>query len=150
MKGKEEWCKDCVIIEAMKKEAITKDKVWKIFSRYIRLRDCLEFTGMLEMGQCVTCMRSFPYSELQAGHFLPGRHNSVLFDERNCHSQCEHCNNLPKGNPVPYRRFMLAVYGQAVIDELEYLDRQPKQLKNYQLLELYEQYSEKVKHLETL
>lgn len=32
--------------------AAEKKKTWKVFSEYIRLRDCLETTGREDMGKC--------------------------------------------------------------------------------------------------
>jgi hypothetical protein len=68
-----------------------------------------------------------PYQELQAGHFIPGRHNSVIYDERNVHPQCYACNVMMHSNPIKYFRFMQQTYGDEVIEELERIDRQMKQ-----------------------
>jgi hypothetical protein len=68
-----------------------KKKCWKEFSAYIRLRDCLETTGKTTEGLCYTCGRVYPNGKvggLQAGHFIPGRHNSILFDFDMVKSQC--------------------------------------------------------------
>jgi len=65
-----------------------KRKVWKLFSEYIRLRDCLETTGLKDYGKCITCSKIIPRTLLQAGHFIPGRHNANLFSEEGCHAQC--------------------------------------------------------------
>ncbi len=67
---------------------LAKAKAWKAFSIYIRTRDCLRFSGDPELGKCVTCNKAFPFKSLQAGHFISGRTNSVLFDERLVYSQC--------------------------------------------------------------
>jgi hypothetical protein len=113
-----------------------KKKCWDLFSEVIRYRDCQEEGNY---GQCITCGERKHFSELQAGHFIPGRHNSVLFDLRNCHSQCMRCNVFLKGNPIKYYRFMLDVYGKDVIDELDKLDGETKQFKVWQLKEQYDQ-----------
>lgn len=79
---------------------------------------------------------------MQAGHFIPGRHNSIVYDERNINGQCYRCNCMLKGNMVKYYKFMLAKYGQDVIDELEELDKQNRQIsiEEYeQLIILYKQ-----------
>jgi hypothetical protein len=111
-----------------------KKKCWDLFSQIVRYRDC----GVDMYGNCCTCGTKKHFSELQAGHFIPGRHNSVLFDMRNCHAQCMQCNVLLKGNMVRYYRFMRERYGQEVIDELERLDSETRQFKVFQLKELYE------------
>ena len=92
--------------------------LWKIFSQYIRLRDCIKTLGAVDRGKCVTCGRIYPFKKLQAGHFVPGRTRAVLFDERCVHAQCYRCNVVLEGNWPPYYRFMQQEYGQKIIEEL--------------------------------
>ena len=116
--------------------------LWKIFSQYIRLRDCIKSLGAVDRGKCVTCGRIYPFKKLQAGHFVPGRTRAVLFDERCVHAQCFLCNMKPDHTDVvlfddsdthaqcyrcnhklsgawpAYYRFMQQEYGQAVVEEL--------------------------------
>jgi hypothetical protein len=91
-----------------------KKKVWVQFSIYIRT------LGADSQGnnQCVTCYVTKHWKELQAGHFIRGRLNANLFDERGCAPQCYSCNVGKQGEVVIYYKWMLANYGQAVIDEL--------------------------------
>ena len=93
-------------------------KAWKAFSRYIRLRDCLMTSGNLEYGKCVTCGNVFAIDRLQAGHFIPGRNNAILFDPRCVHAQCIGCNMYGGGKQPAYYEFMLQRYGREVVDEL--------------------------------
>ena len=58
-----------------------KNAAWKEFSRYIRLRDCIKTTGDTDAGICITCGKLIPYGNSQAGHFIAGRTNGVLFNE---------------------------------------------------------------------
>ena len=116
-----------------------KAKAWKYFSLYIRLRGAKG-----GMNTCVTCGRVKNYKDLQAGHFLPGRHNSILFDERNCWPQCYVCNVVLGGNGPRYYQFMLKKFGQKVIDELEKMDWVTKQMKVFQFQQLADYYKEKV------
>jgi hypothetical protein len=127
-----------------------KKKAWDAFSIYIRTRDALKTTGTIDYCLCVTCGRRYPVHQvggLQAGHFIQGRHPSVLFDERNCHAQCYGCNVMKKGNMVKYYKFMLSEYGQAVIDELELMDRQVLGMKAYMYLEIADNYKKKLEVL---
>ncbi len=103
-----------------KKTTITslKKKLWKIFSIYIRMRDCLETTGTTTHGKCCTCGRDYPIGKLQAGHFIPGREDSILFDPSCVHAQCYRCNVQRSGEWVKYFRFMEKKYGQIRIDIL--------------------------------
>lgn len=101
-----------------------KKEVWAVFSPYIRTRDCLETTGSTEVGLCFTCDRPYPLKELQAGHFVSGRHNANLFSERGTHAQCFNCNITLRGNPLEYRRRINKKYGEGADLELEQEARQ--------------------------
>lgn len=120
-----------------------KKKCWTLFSLYIRIRDS-DWRGN---ATCVTCGLTKHYKQMQAGHFIPGRHNSILFDERNVHAQCYGCNVMKQGNSIKYFRFMQQQYGDAVIEELERLDRENKQFTIPELETLYEAIKEKLKKL---
>ena len=102
-------------------KAQAKAETWRLFSLYIRYRDSLKTTGTLTECACVTCGRVKPTrarNGIQAGHFIQGRHNSIIYDERQVRGQCQYCNDKLKGNWVPYRAFMVREYGEAVVDEL--------------------------------
>jgi len=98
-----------------------KGKAWKMFSLYIRLRDCLETTGSPDFFICPTCGLKFPASEGQAGHSIAGRGNSILLHEEIVHCQCRGCNMT--GQYHLYSLFMIKTYG---LDHWEYLCRLKK------------------------
>jgi len=120
-----------------------KDNAWEWFSKYIRLRDCIETTGKIEYGICCTCNQTIVSKGNHAGHFTDGRRMSVLFDEKNCHLQCYRCNMHLNGNKVLYYKFMLNKYGQEIIDELLELNNQIKKYKTFELIELAETYKDR-------
>ena len=126
-----------------------KRKVWKLFSEYIRLRDCLQTTGLPDYGKCITCGKTVPRTLLQAGHFIPGRHNANLFSERGTHAQCYNCNINLKGNTLEYRRQVVNLYGEGADLELE---QEARQIKKFtvpgleELLLYYKSEIEKLKH----
>ncbi len=95
-----------------------KKKLWKIFSIYIRMRDCLETTGTTTRGKCCTCGKVYDFANLQAGHFIPGREDSILFDPACVHAQCYRCNVKRSGEWVKYFRFMEKKHGREFIFEL--------------------------------
>ncbi len=95
-----------------------KKVLWKIFSIYIRMRDSLETTGTITHGKCCTCGRDYLIGKLQAGHFIPGREDNILFDPSCVHAQCYRCNVQRSGEWVKYFRFMEKKYGREGIDEL--------------------------------
>jgi hypothetical protein len=126
---------------------IAKDKAWDQFSIYIRTRDCLRFSGNPFDGKCVTCWRDYPFKKLQAGHFIQGRGNAVLFDERLVYTQCVGCNGNPPfgkgGNYVEYFLFMEREWGREKIDEFVALKHQTKIYKIHDFIELREQFKQK-------
>lgn len=108
-----------------------KAKAWTEFSKYVRLRDAIKTTGTKENAACCSCGKIYPAFGVgcgQAGHFVPGRGNAILFDEDNCHFQCYNCNMRLKGNWPGYMDFMLKEYGREVVDELLALN---KTIKKY-------------------
>lgn len=132
--------------------AIAKDKAWGSFSIYIRTRDCLRFTGDPTQGKCITCNKPFDFKHLQAGHFINGRGNAVLFDERLVYSQCYFCNCKPpfglNGNLINYTLFMLSEgYTQDEIADFQRLKGTTKVYKEYHFRELKELYDNKTKVL---
>jgi hypothetical protein len=110
-----------------------KLKAWYSFSKFIRTRDCIRTTGTADKGKCITCGEVFNFKDLQAGHFIPGRHNSNLFSERGVHAQCRSCNIWNHGRPLEYRRAIIELYGDGA-DEL--LEEEAKRIKKYSIEDL--------------
>ena len=80
-----------------RKKTTPRTKAWNAFSKYIRLSDAIKTTGNQDYCVCVTCGRTYPAFGLgciQAGHFVPGRTNAILFDEECVRGQCltDHSN----------------------------------------------------------
>lgn len=123
--------------------AKAKKAAWTAFSLYVRLRDS-DWRGDCT---CVTCGKTQNYRKQQAGHFVQGRHNSVLFDPRNCHVQCPGCNLFKNGNLYLYGKFMEKKYGQEVIDELFELDKQSKKYTEQDFRDIETKYKELCKAL---
>ena len=121
--------------------------VWPIFSQYTRLRDCLRTTGTIYIGACISCGREFDIGRLQAGHFIPGRHNSNLFYERGCHAQCERCNAFLAGNQYSYGQALIKLYGKGIIEELWANERIIKKFRRDELVLLAQELREKIKKL---
>ena len=125
-----------------------KKKAWDLFSKYIRLRDCLRTTGCSAWGLCITCNKRYHFKLLQAGHFIPGRHNANLFDETGCHAQCYNCNVNLKGNTLVYRRKIIEMYGEGYDEILEERDKKIKKFTIQGLQELLIYLKQKIKEIE--
>lgn len=115
-----------------------KKKVWTEFSLFIRTReaDADGFTA------CVTCGERRHWKQMQAGHFIRGRLNANLFDERGCNAQCYACNVGRQGNVVEYYEWMLAHHGPEVISALKQQNNQTRKWQPGELQGLLERYRE--------
>lgn len=105
----------------MKKTDPLVKTAWDLFSKMVRIEECLETTGTPEYGFCCTCRMKFHITRLDAGHFIPSRTNSVLFNRDLVHIQCRQCNGEKDGNIKEYERFMVDRYGQDKVDEFKRL-----------------------------
>lgn len=117
-----------------------KEKAWKACSRYIRLRDALEFCQKCRidisefqieniLASCCTCGVIERWPKGDAGHFIGrglGGRSGVYFDERNINFQCKKCNAFKQGDTLNYEQFMRDKYGQAMIDKLRVKDKIPQ------------------------
>ena len=132
-----------------KSKAKLKKEVWELFSKYIRLRDCLRTTGSIDWGECITCNNppQHRFGDLDAGHFISGRRNGNLFSKKGCHAQCRRCNRFLHGNQLEYRRQIIKLYGQGYDEILEAEARQIKKFSVAELPEMKEYYTQKVKEL---
>ena len=89
----------------------------------------------------MTCGRQYPISKLQAGHFLPGRNDTVLFDEEAVHAQCYRCNIVLSGMWPAYYRVMQERHGQDWIeDRIRQWERSEEELTIPQLQALEKLY----------
>ena len=130
------------------KKSTIKKKAWDAFSKYIRMRDCLQTTGCTSFGLCLTCSRRYHIKLLQAGHFIAGRHNANLFSEKGTHAQCYNCNINLKGNTLEYRRQIIKLYGEGYDEVLEKEAREIRKYTVKDLEEIAETYKRKTQELE--
>lgn len=124
-----------------------KAKLKPVFSRYIRLRDCLRTTQSSEWGECISCGETKPFSQLDAGHFIP-KHNANLFSEIGVNAQCRKCNRFQSGKQLEYRRAIVELYGEGADERLEEEARQIKKFTIGELEELLKYYTQRIKEME--
>lgn len=116
-----------------------KNKVWKEFSRYIKVRDANK-DGYVN---CCTCKKLMHWKESQAGHFVCGRKNAVLFDDRIVHAQCVTCNLYGGGEQYKYSLFMMEKgYTREELEELNNLKFATKKFSREELNEMHKTYKE--------
>ncbi len=132
-----------------------KERAWKAFSTYIKLRDALKTTGTLTHCKCITCGKVFPIeyqadgAYIQSGHAIDGRGKNILFDEDLTNGQSSTCNCVHNGRLPEYAAIMIRKFGQDWWDEKVRIARLPaeKPWKVCDLLEIEEKYKAKVKEL---
>ena len=125
----------------MKKSTNLKDKLDKVFSLYIRLRDSDE-NGFCT---CYTCGKVAHYKEMQNGHFWSRTHLSTRFNEDNCKVQCVGCNIFKKGNYIEYTKRLLKELGEEKFNELEQLKNSTVKISKAEYEQMIEHYNQKIK-----
>jgi len=112
-----------------KKLSQVKKKAWRIFSEYYR-RKHADSQGY---ARCYTCGVRKHWKELQVGHLLDGRYNSILFDEHVVRLQCRRCNLFLGGNKEVFIPKFIDEMGRDVYDGLI---RQKHQTVKYSVSDL--------------
>ena len=132
----------------MKKKKLSigryKRKLWTLYSEYIRRKDA----NADGCTNCVTCGKYLHWTELQAGHFLAGRSNGILFVEGNTFPQCVGCNVFKHGNLEEFYPYMLKTFGDEKIQELKRLKRTTVKLDSTWYEEKIKDYDDKLGALE--
>lgn len=109
------------------------------------------------LGQCVcvTCGTVgswkgtfFGGGEIETGHFLASRRNSILLEEDNVAPQCKTCNRHRAGEQQLFRKWMLAVRGPEVVERLERLKNGVVQFTREQLVDMRIAYAARLKAAE--
>jgi len=121
----------------------TEKKLDDIFSDYIRLRDANEFGQTI----CISCTAEHYWNFMDCGHFVSRKHLATRYNEKNCNSQCVHCNRERDGNTDGYEVGLIKKYGTEVIEELEREHRKTVKISEYEAQEMIKEYKLKVKEL---
>lgn len=123
----------------------TKKRAAQEFQKMVRYESADEF-GIVT---CVTCGKQNHYTNsdggMHAGHFVSGRTNAVLFEEDNCHPQCVHCNNFLGGNQEKYAQFMLDIYGEQRVEEINQLRHVTVKWSAEELYQMREEFKQRWK-----
>lgn len=92
------------------------EKLDRVFSLYIRLRDAFPHSGTT---LCISCGRPHHWTKVDNGHYMSRRYMSTRFDPMNCHAQCKACNIFNQGNIQMYRKSLVRMYGEQEVNKLE-------------------------------
>ena len=127
-----------------------KQKAWALFSKYIRLRDALATIGNRRQCKCITCddvRNIYGVGCMQAGHFIPGRNNAVLFNEEQVSGQCYVCNKIKNGNWVKYERVMVKRYGRAKVEKMKIDAEKTVKMTTQDMIDIQAKYKKKIEDL---
>ena len=130
----------------MKKKSLRtlKAKAWKTFSEWIRRKDADEGGTT----RCYTCGVAIYWKDCDAGHFVPGRTNAVLFHEEIVKPQCKICNIWKRGNYQAYTLKMVDEYGRDRVEEFLALKSKIVKLTRSDLEDIIQTYKQKLQTLE--
>lgn len=118
-----------------------KNKLDKVFSQYIRLRDMLPNTTVF---RCISCGKIYPITEADCGHYINRQHMSTRFSEVNCNAQCRRCNRYDEGNMSGYRQGLVRKYGEQRVIILEASKNDIKKYSDFEYETLIEEYKKEI------
>lgn len=101
--------------KGMKKRAVLKKNLDKIFSLYIRLK----YADSNGKVKCYTCPRFFHYTKIQNGHFISRSYLATRFDEQNCRPQCVGCNMFAGGRFLDFEEHLIKEIGLEQVTALK-------------------------------
>ncbi len=128
-----------------------KSEASKAMSRYVRLRDALAYCKRIgiDLGQfirpediigcCCTCGAVKSWIRMDAGHYKGrgiGGSSGVYFDKRNVNLQCKRCNKWGAGMPGEYREYLIELYDEPTVEDIELRHRMPRPAIPYEAIEL--------------
>lgn len=97
---------------------------------------------------CVTCGKVDHWKAMQGGHYMERGRSATKLLEENIHVQCPGCNCFKMkvaSGVVLYREYMVSMYGEDAVKEIEQLSRKPHKWVKSDILELHEQIKDQIK-----
>ena len=124
---------------------IQKARTWALCSQYNR-RKMADKDGYVT---CITCGTNRHWQDMiQAGHWLDGRGNAILFEDDGIYPQCFRCNYYGGGNNINvkenFHKFMEKTVGKKRMEELIRLKNTTKTFTIEELHDLQDEYEDKL------
>ena len=116
-----------------------KNKLDRIFSKFIRLRDSKN-----GIGRCITCGKLINWTKAHCGHFMPRTRLATRFNEQNCNLQCPRCNTFSEGEHYIYGKMLNQKYGLGTADKLYVASKVVVKFTQFDYEKMFEYYSQKV------
>lgn len=129
-----------------KKKSTLIRELDRVFSLYIRKRDCKEFGG--RYGRCISCGQIKPFADLDAGHYYSRTKMSVRYSEANVSAECKFCNRFSADHLIGYREHLIRKIGQQRFDLLTYEAQQVKKYDEWELEQMIKYYKVKTDELD--
>ena len=120
------------------------DRLDKVFSKYIRLRDAMPGGTF----RCISCGRIKPIEQADCGHFHSRTHMSTRFDEDNCHAECRYCNRFSADHIIGYRENLIRKIGSQRFLLLEVKAHETRKWSHFELEQLAKYYKALVDKLQ--
>lgn len=115
------------------------EKLDKVFSKYIRLRDSKPYG--YRMFRCISCGRFLPIEQADCGHYRSRTHMSTRFSEDNCNGECRRCNRMDGDHLLGYRANLVKKIGEGRVALLDYESTQYKHWDEFELEKLIQYYT---------
>lgn len=120
-----------------------KNKLWMVFSKYVRLKHSDEYGYC----KCFTSGERMWWRHAQAGHFQSRRFSSTFIHEKNVMPQSAYQNCYLAGNQYVFGKRLDEVYGPGTAEELVALSRETFKFTIPWLEEQIAHYSKEVERL---
>lgn len=120
-----------------------KEKLDRVFSQYIRVRDMLPGN----VFQCISCGKIKPISQADCGHYINRQHMATRFSEVNCNAQCRSCNRFDEGNMSGYRMGLVRKYGETKVILLEAQKNDVRKYSDFEYEALIKHYQGEIKKI---
>ena len=124
--------------------SVLVDRLDKVFSKYIRLRDAMP-GGLF---RCISCGKIKPIEQADCGHFHSRTHMSTRFDEDNCHAECRYCNRFSADHLIGYRENLIRKIGEQRYLLLEVKAHETRKWSHFELEQLTKYYKSLVVKLQ--
>jgi hypothetical protein len=119
------------------------NKLWKVFSEFIRLRDADE-NGM---AYCFTCGLLRHWKKGDCGHGIGRQHKSTKYNEKNNQFQCKKCNGFEGGMRERFKENMDRRYGNGTWDLMELMAKKPVKWGQFEIDAMTAHYKQLVSEL---
>lgn len=121
------------------------NKLDKIFSLYIRLRDSKAYG--FEYFRCPTCGRVLPFEEADCSHFYSRANMATRFDEDNTCAECRYDNRFNSSHLIELGEFIKKRIGEQRFALLRVKAHSTKKWSEWELEQLCKYYQKKIEEI---